>query len=316
MGEYMSLVQILDCSGEIGNCCNDYSLVILLDTLRKIFNLIQLIVPIILIIMSTIGFIQLMIDPEKKGGIKSIINKYIAAGIIFFLPVLLDAVMGVIPQKFEMSACFKSAKMMSEIVRISPAKYSPYKKKEKKKILYDGEYEKSHEGSSSSSSKGGVGAKKIVNIALGELGNNEGNNTHHKYEAYNGLDDSQAWCAAFVTWCAGQAGYVDKGVFPKFVGCETGFSLFKQMGADIHLASSGYNPKEGDIIFFSWTGNSSLDHVGIVLGYDNEYVYTIEGNTTCDGEAASKCGGSDGVSKKARNRNNTIYAFVTPHYGS
>ena len=145
---------------------------------------------------------------------------------------------------------------------------------------------------------------KILSVALGELGNRESNGSHHKYEVDNGamrLSDNQPWCAAFVSWCANQAGYDTKN-FPRFVGCSKGFQQFKEAGATIHYEADGnYTPQEGDIIFYSWSGTSSLDHVGIVKSADDEYVYTIEGNT------------SDKVMEKKRKRNSTIYAYVTPN---
>lgn len=145
---------------------------------------------------------------------------------------------------------------------------------------------------------------KILDIATGELGNGEFNSSHHKYEVDNGamrLGDEQPWCAAFVSWCANQAGY-DTTNFPRFINCNKGLQQFKEAGATIHYEADGnYTPQPGDIIFFSWSGTSSLDHVGIVKSADENHVYTIEGNT------------SDKVMDRTRDRNSTIYAYVTPN---
>ena len=43
----MRLAQILECNDTLGTCCNDYALVSLLDTVRKMLNLFQIIIPII-----------------------------------------------------------------------------------------------------------------------------------------------------------------------------------------------------------------------------------------------------------------------------
>lgn len=313
----MNLINFLACNGDLGNCCEDYALATFLDLTRRITNLIQLIAPIVLIVMVLIQLCRLVINPEEKNGLKGLYNKLFAAVIIFFIPMLIDVVVGLLPTEFSLSACWYTASTMREVSRMTGNNFIPLSDRKLVSFLTDpSEFEKGvpkkedieYTGSYS------AGAKNIVDIALNEVGNNEGNRSHHKYEAYNGLSDSQPWCAAFVTWCAGQAGYLDKGIFPRFVGCTTGFNQFKSLGADVHLASSGYNPKAGDIIFFSWNGTNSLSHVGIVLSSDNQFVYTVEGNTSCQGNAASKCGGYDGVSKKARRRNRTIYAYVTPHY--
>ena len=120
----MELFQILDCSS-LGTCCSDYGLMSILDITRKIFDLIQLIVPIILITMLTIQFVQLSINPELKGGFRRILNKFIAVVIIFLLPVLIDAVLGLVPDTFSVAACWENAKVSNEISRTTGGRYIP-----------------------------------------------------------------------------------------------------------------------------------------------------------------------------------------------
>ena len=62
----MQLVQFLTCNDTLGTCCSDYTLVNLLDIGRKLMELIQLIVPIILIVMATIQLDKMMIYPEEE----------------------------------------------------------------------------------------------------------------------------------------------------------------------------------------------------------------------------------------------------------
>lgn len=316
----MNLFNILvTCSGEFGNCCSDYGIAAVLNSTSNVVEFIQMLVPIILLIFVIKDLIVLMSNPETKKGVKNITNKFLAAIIVFFIPIILNSVMNVLPQTLNLGACWSAAKNISLSSRNSTNKYISITDEKTKNFLQNpDDYEKGkprQNGDSGSSGAVGVGAQRIINVALAELGNHESDGSHHKYEAFSGLDDSQPWCAAFVTWCAGQAGYLDKGIFPRFVGCTTGFGNFKSTNAEIHYEGSGYTPKAGDIIFFSWSSNRyDLDHVGIVLSADSNYTYTIEGNTSCDGDAAGKCGGSDGVSKKTRARNSTIIAYVTPKY--
>ena len=35
----------------------------------------------------------------------------------------------------------------------------------------------------------------------------------------------------------------------------------------------------GDTIFFDWEGDGITDHIGLVIGRDDTYVYTVEGNS-------------------------------------
>lgn len=315
----MNTIQFLSCS-DIGTCCGNYALVGFLDTCRSIIQFIQLIAPIILLVAGTIQLVKMVVNPEEKNGLKKFINKFLAAAIIFFIPILFDASIGVLPDNFTLSACWNTAKTVKAITTSTSANYIELDSDKKTyRPIFDYSYEKGTPNPNTSGNftpgVSGVGGQRMVNIALAELGNNDANGSHHKYESFSGLDDSQPWCAAFVTWVAGQAGYLDKGIFPRFVGCTSQYRLFLNMGATEHLEGSGYNPVAGDIIFY---GNATTRyHVGIVISSDASHVYTIEGNTGAEGEAVSKCGGASGcVSKKTKSRPGSIYSYVTPRYPS
>ena len=84
------------------------------------------------------------------------------------------------------------------------------------------------------------------------------------------------WCACFVSWCADQCGYIDSGVIPKFSLCSDGVSWFSSHG---QFRDGCYVPAAGDIIFFDWGDNGSIDHVGIVESVAGGRVNTIEGNS-------------------------------------
>ena len=311
------MIQFLACNSDLGTCCSDYALASFLDVSRRIVEFIQMIAPILLLIMATIQLVQLMVNPDVKDGRKKLYHKFQAAAIIFFVPIIVNAFINLLPVDFTLSACWKTAKTMRELSKATPQKYIALSDQKASTLIQNpDDYESGNPSGVGSIGDAGDGALRIIKVALAELGNHEKDRSHHKYEVYNKLSDDTPWCAAFVTWCAGEAGYLDKGIFPRFVGCSNGYREFKKLGADIHLARSGYTPQAGDIIFFSWKGTSELNHVGIVLSADSENVYTIEGNTKCEGETVSLCEGTDGVSKKTRPRNSTIYAYVTPHYTS
>ena len=93
-------MQILSCSSALGNCCSDPGIAILVDNLHSIFGLIQLVIPIMLIVWSGFQLMKLVMNPEEKGGTKKIVNKFIAAAIIFFIQRLLNVVLGMMPQNF------------------------------------------------------------------------------------------------------------------------------------------------------------------------------------------------------------------------
>jgi len=132
----------------------------------------------------------------------------------------------------------------------------------------------------------GVTQKAILDTALGQQGSNMGDGSASKYAQwyYGSKHDGYSWCAIFVSWCANQAG-ISTNVIPKYASCDDGLSWFKKQGR--FQASSSYsgakyfNPKAGDIIFFS-DNHTMLDstHTGIVMSSNSTTVYTIEGNTS------------------------------------
>ncbi len=117
----------------------------------------------------------------------------------------------------------------------------------------------------------------LVEIAKSQLGNVGG----EPYWSWYGFGGRVEWCACFVSWCADQCGYIDKGIIPKFAGCGDGVDGFKAKGQWLNGSAT---PAPGNIIFFDWPdeygiqdGNS--DHVGIVEKVEGGRVYTIEGNS-------------------------------------
>ena len=113
----MQYFQILTCNDTLGTCCADFALATVLDIVRKFFNIFQIIVPILLIIGVTIQLIKLVNDPERKNGMKEITNRVMAALICFFIPVIIDVVLGMVSQTstFKIADCWELAKISSEI---------------------------------------------------------------------------------------------------------------------------------------------------------------------------------------------------------
>lgn len=96
---------------------------------------------------------------------------------------------------------------------------------------------------------------------------------------YNGKKQGFAWCDVFVDWCFVQSFGADRAK-------ELLLQPNKSLGAGCKYSMNYYKnakqfyttPKAGDQIFFKSGG--SIFHTGLVIKADNEYVYTIEGNTS------------------------------------
>lgn len=118
----------------------------------------------------------------------------------------------------------------------------------------------------------GVGDTLIMRVASAQLGNVGG----LKFCKWYGFNGRVEWCACFVSWCANQCGYIEKGIIPKFAAVGDGVDWFKARG---RFRNNKYIPHPGDIIFFDWGADGIRDHVGFVERCDGKMVYTIEGNS-------------------------------------
>ena len=139
-------------------------------------------------------------------------------------------------------------------------------------------------GSASSGSSGGSsGSDKytgsgsgsdLVKIAMREY--EEGNEGHNnKYNEWMWGDGSTLpWCAAFVAWCADQAG-ISTDIIPKVGECNTmSNGILSNGGKEIDNVKDA---KPGDILFYGSKGG--YYHVGIIRDFKDGKLRSVEGNT-------------------------------------
>jgi len=168
---------------------------------------------------------------------------------------------------------------------------------------------------------------KVINIALGEVGyiekrsnkslyykkSNAGSNNYTKYNKdmlpYCSGSLTDYWCANFVSWC-----------FMKAYGVKAGKSLmrgYENYVPDIYnnfrsvkMIYKKSHPKKGDIILF---GRSSghYEHVGLVYKVTDNYVYTVEGNTS---SGAFNANGGAVCKKKYSKNSSWIRCYARPKY--
>ena len=112
----------------------------------------------------------------------------------------------------------------------------------------------------------------LIDIASKEVGFKEGKGNKTKYGQYTGTN-GMAWCHAFVSWCAKQAG-IGTSIVPKTASTTYGMQWYKNKGR--FKLKGQYTPKRNDLVYFK-TGAS---HVGIVEYVEGNTLHTIEGNTS------------------------------------
>ena len=125
---------------------------------------------------------------------------------------------------------------------------------------------------------GGSGSD-IVAVAVAEIGTTErtGNNDIKYNDWYYGSSVSGAayqWCCVFISWCANECGYIDSGIVQKNAGCAVMKQYYKNKMLTHAVTDSSYTPKPGDFIIMGDNG-----HIGLVEKYEDEVLYTIEGNS-------------------------------------
>ena len=169
---------------------------------------------------------------------------------------------------------------------------------------------------------------KVIEVARGEVGYLEkksnrnldsktanvgsGNYTKYGKEMHNlypeVMDFPAAWCDAFADWCYQTAYGVSNaknmigGNFDDYT--PNSANLYKKMGA------WGKDPKLGAQIFFK--NSKRICHTGIVVDFDNEYVYTVEGNTSGDSGVIANGGGV--FEKKYKRNDKSIAGYGYPKF--
>lgn len=116
----------------IVSSCYDYALVSILAVVKRLLNLFQIIAPILCIVSLSITFIQLVRDPDNKKLISKVKNSIIALFMVFFVPVIVNVVLGMLGETTSLSSCWELAGNVH-----MNSTYIPIDDRGKTSILYD-----------------------------------------------------------------------------------------------------------------------------------------------------------------------------------
>lgn len=126
-----------------------------------------------------------------------------------------------------------------------------------------------------------------------------------------------AWCAIFVTWCFYKA-FGKSDAYELLCHCWTSYT--PAMGYAFYKAGKlRKDPAVGAIVFFYDRTKESIDrwkgiyHVGIVVAYDADSVWTVEGNTS-SATGVVENGGCVRLKKYSRGYSK-IYGYGCPDFG-
>lgn len=141
--------------------------------------------------------------------------------------------------------------------------------------------------------------EKKSNANLDSFSANAGYNNYTKYARdldatglYNFPKQGYSWCDIFVDWCFVKTFGLNaalkmqgQSMHGVGAGCTESASYYKSIGRFYR------SPQPGDQIFFSSNSGKTMYHTGLVYKVDNNYVYTIEGNTSNASGVVSNGGG-------------------------
>ena len=149
----------------------------------------------------------------------------------------------------------------------------------------------------------------IVRVAAQEVGTleNPKNSNRIKYNTwYYGKEVSGSaypYCMVFVSWCAAQCG-ISTGTIPKLAYVPYCVDFYQKQGR--YKAKGSYKPQPGDLIIYG-----SNSHIGIVEKVQGNTVFTIEGNTSANGNSSN----GDGVYRRSRALSDSwIKGYCLPDY--
>ena len=178
-----------------------------------------------------------------------------------------------------------------------------------------GETSGTDESNANNSSTNSKYADKMVEIAKNELNlgikeNPLGSDNVKYNDWYYGKKNNAAWCAAFVSWVANQAG-VPTDVIPKYAYTPTGYNFFKNAGREVDKTKA----KAGDILFTYSPSAGRISHTGIVTGMTGKAVDSIEGNWS-NKVSAVRRGPTKAESKNVDASEYNNLHIVRPNYGT
>ena len=122
------------------NDCQSSELSLLLSFIRQLLNVIQIVIPILLLIIVAVHLSKLVVSPDNKKQLNKIKNSILAALIVFFLPMIINVLMANVSNDNSFSSCWNETRLENYK---TPSYMEPYDTKNKNQVYTNpDEYEK------------------------------------------------------------------------------------------------------------------------------------------------------------------------------
>lgn len=174
---------------------------------------------------------------------------------------------------------------------------------------------------------------KVVQVALNQIGTKEkgGNTNIIKYnnwyvKDHSWLSKTSPYCAIFTLWCFNKVGMYKKSAYgPPTIdsaSCIDSANKYMDYGRFIY-SDSKYTPRAGDIIYFTkWSKSNTRvkyhsHHTGLIVKVDDNYIYTVEGNTSIP-QTELESAGNGVYTKKyklpSKDKSTRVLGYAVPWY--
>lgn len=287
---------IAACSKELASCCHDPGIVSLISIIKNIMDIVQIVVPILLVVYLSVQLTKMAMNPEDKKGMSKIKNMILATFFVFLVPILVNAFINMMPQSFQVASCWNVAGGNDEVVMSNSGKYLSTHEGDANPFLNKiGDYEKgkkkefgskkAKEAGTSSGDYGGLAAgdgKGVIDgcakvhkmyeqqkwfyySSLGQLRWND-----IKYSTNN--PSKATCCATFVGSCFLIGGVFTEGEINKFnYNSQYGISELCQAHNWIKVSSYG-NLQAGDVVIMTAPSSGGAPgHVQVYAGNGTWY---------------------------------------------
>lgn len=249
--------------GELISRCGDYNFISILVIIKRFLEMMQIVVPILLIVSCMWGLIKLLINPEDKKALPSMKNKVFAALIFIFIPFTVNLVLSWTEESFDVSACWTMAYEYKEQMDAEDMYDVSTNNGNRKKLpnsVDDYEFNAPKNEGSKGPMTGSARGKEIVEYALSFVGK--------KYVWGGGHGSNESLEEIYA-----RGGGVDCSGFTRLVYRHFGYNLSGTTSTQINDGRevSYSEAQAGDLILYS-------GHVAIFMGSGNKIVHAFNSN--------------------------------------
>ena len=249
--------------------CGDYKLAMFLYFFHNFLELIQIIVPILLLVMLIFDLTKLMMNPDDNKIKNRIKNKCIAVVVIFFIPLIVSVVMNLVDSQYDFAKCYNDSSLI--VKPVESTEYVSIHDGEASKIIREEEYERGNSSNSSSSYSTSSGSySHNVEVFMKSVQNTVEYAKNHNYHYGNShakppTSDGIISCDRLISKALWDIGYTDQDAGGVVVAEMESYLLSRGWKKSTNIQDCKY----GSVVLVGPNGvNGAPSHAFVCVGYN------------------------------------------------